>query len=298
MAIPNKPSYSHGSQGTEPSSARDYANGDPLDADNFDYFVDTPFSKIKALIDALYALDSDDDGVVDAADGASTYSEDGTTRVTHPTDVNFTGHLNVTDDNDGTVTIDTAALSEEEVEDTAAALISGGTGISVTYDDGSDTLTIDGHTRYADSEAISAINNDADHGSTAQHDYFSGSHNDLSDVAKQDHHGEPFSYETGHASWNDGLSNEEVHRIALQSGETLDIERIEFRQKGGGSSTNASIDVYDVGATSAIGSVNLGSTAKDVGTSNSGNTVIIRLTNSIGSVVEASVRVTGYINGA
>lgn len=34
----------------------------------------------------------------------------------------------------------------------------------------------DHHTRYTDSEAVAAINADADHGSTAQHDYFSGSH--------------------------------------------------------------------------------------------------------------------------
>src|SRR6056297_207116 len=44
------------------------------------------------------------------------------------------------------------------------------------------------HSRYADSEAISAINNDSDHGSTASHNYFSGSHNDLSDVGSNDHH--------------------------------------------------------------------------------------------------------------
>src|SRR6056297_1486558 len=44
------------------------------------------------------------------------------------------------------------------------------------------------HSRYADSEAISAINNDTDHGSTASHNYFSGSHNDLSDVGSSDHH--------------------------------------------------------------------------------------------------------------
>jgi hypothetical protein len=44
------------------------------------------------------------------------------------------------------------------------------------------------HSRYADSEAIAAINGDTDHGSTAQHDYFSGSHNDLSDVGTDDHH--------------------------------------------------------------------------------------------------------------
>src|SRR6056297_2187534 len=46
----------------------------------------------------------------------------------------------------------------------------------------------DTHTRYEDSEAISAINNDSDHGSTASHNYFSGSHNDLSNIGSSDHH--------------------------------------------------------------------------------------------------------------
>ena len=46
----------------------------------------------------------------------------------------------------------------------------------------------DTHTRYSDSEAISAINNDSDHGSTASHNYFSGSHNDLSNIGSSDHH--------------------------------------------------------------------------------------------------------------
>lgn len=36
--------------------------------------------------------------------------------------------------------------------------------------------------------AISAINNDSDHGSTASHNYFSGSHTDLSNIGADDHH--------------------------------------------------------------------------------------------------------------
>ncbi len=70
MTIPNKPSYTHGSTGTEPSSSIDYANGDSLDADNLDYYLHTEFTKISEIIDALNTLDSDDDGKVDAADFA------------------------------------------------------------------------------------------------------------------------------------------------------------------------------------------------------------------------------------
>lgn len=71
MPIPNKPSYDHGSTGSEPSSPIDYANGDPLDAEELDYYLYTEFTIIKELIDAFHALDSDDDGRVDAADTAA-----------------------------------------------------------------------------------------------------------------------------------------------------------------------------------------------------------------------------------
>jgi len=44
------------------------------------------------------------------------------------------------------------------------------------------------HAKYTDSDAITAINNDIDHGSTASHNYFSGSHADLSNITSDDHH--------------------------------------------------------------------------------------------------------------
>ena len=44
------------------------------------------------------------------------------------------------------------------------------------------------HNYYTDSDAVAAINTDADHGSTASHDYFSGSHADLTNVSSGDHH--------------------------------------------------------------------------------------------------------------
>jgi len=70
MTYPNKPSYSHGSTGTPPSSPIDYVSGDPVDQSEFDYVVNTEFSYIKSLIDALAAIDSDNDEKVDAADTA------------------------------------------------------------------------------------------------------------------------------------------------------------------------------------------------------------------------------------
>lgn len=72
------------------------------------------------------------------------------------------GNVSVTyDDATDTITVDTSALNEEEVEDAVSTLLSGGTGISLSYDDANDTLTIDG---------------------------FSGSHTDLTDVSSDDHH--------------------------------------------------------------------------------------------------------------
>jgi len=71
MATPDKPSYSHGSTGTKPANSQDYENQDPLGADNFDYYLNTLFSKVKSIIDFLDTLDSDGDGTVDAADTAA-----------------------------------------------------------------------------------------------------------------------------------------------------------------------------------------------------------------------------------
>lgn len=75
MPVPDKPGYSHGSTGTQPDAPIDYQNGDPVDESEFDYFVYTPFNKIKQLIDFLEELDADGDGVVDEADTANLYKD-------------------------------------------------------------------------------------------------------------------------------------------------------------------------------------------------------------------------------
>lgn len=49
-------------------------------------------------------------------------------------------------------------------------------------------VNIDTSGSYFDSDAIDAINDDNNHGSTAQHNYFGGSHSDLSGVSSNDHH--------------------------------------------------------------------------------------------------------------
>lgn len=109
---------------------------------------------------------------------------------------------------------------------------------------------------------------------------------------------EKYSYSTGHSEWADSLTNEEVDRIDLQAGEKLVVDRIEFRQKGGGSSSSASVRVRDTGAASTIGSQDLGGTTKDPGESGDGNTVVVQVTNSTGGSIDASIKVTGRILGA
>jgi hypothetical protein len=124
----------------------------------------------------------------------------------------------------------------------------------------------------------------------------------LTDAANVDHTGEldaeSVAFEPGHTNWEDGLSNTEIWRVALQSGETFIVERIEFRQKGGGASTNASLDVRDISSGVTIGSQNLGGTTKDPGSSGAANTVVVRLSNSTGNSLDAAPRVTGHIEGA
>jgi len=108
----------------------------------------------------------------------------------------------------------------------------------------------------------------------------------------------PFTYDPGMTEWEDNLSAEEVNRMVLQSDEFLTVERIEFRQKGGGSSSVASLQVRDDAAGSNIGSADLGSTVRNPGFSQSGGTtIIIRVSNNTGGTINAAPRVLGYISG-
>jgi len=102
----------------------------------------------------------------------------------------------------------------------------------------------------------------------------------------------------GHTEWADGLTDEEIFRIPLQSGETLHVERLGFYQKGGGSSADASIEVYDLTASSSIASQTLGGETKDAGSSGTGNTVIVRMDQATGGPIEATTMFHYRIEGA
>lgn len=142
--------YTHGDTGTKPSNALNFQENERPNAQHFDWYWYNAIESINGHSNEFDRLDNDNDGVVDAADGASTWSETGNLVETHPTDVNFSGDLQLSSDGDGTVTV------------------------SVTT--------------YTDSDALTAVNNDPDHGSTASHNYFSGNHSDLAGLAPDNHH--------------------------------------------------------------------------------------------------------------
>jgi hypothetical protein len=62
--------YSHGDNGSEPSSALDFQQNQRPDAQNFDWFWSTVINRINGIISEFNRLDSNDDGKVDAADQA------------------------------------------------------------------------------------------------------------------------------------------------------------------------------------------------------------------------------------
>jgi len=66
----NNISYSHGDNGSEPSSALDFQQNQRPDAQNFDWFWSTVINRINGINSEFNRLDSDDDGKVDAADQA------------------------------------------------------------------------------------------------------------------------------------------------------------------------------------------------------------------------------------
>jgi hypothetical protein len=86
-----------------------------------------------------------------------------------------------------------------------------------------------------------------------------------------------------------GLSGEEIYRIELQSGESLNVQRLEIEPKGGGSLAGLEVDVYDATAGSVLASTTDVQTGSPIALSGSGNTILVRVTNSTGSSQNASI---------
>jgi len=112
-------------------------------------------------------------------------------------------------------------------------------------------------------------------------------------------HVEHGAFEINHTSWPPGLSDEEIGRVQLQPGETMIPQRLEFRQKGGGSSTLAQVEIIDYagGLEGSLGSQDLGGTNKDLTISGPGNLVKFWLTNQTGGTIDASVLIHYVIQG-
>jgi hypothetical protein len=136
--------YTHGDAGSAPGSSLDFSQNQRPDAQNFDWWWSTVIGAINGHSSEFGRLDSDDDGVVDAADGAASWSDSGTALVTHPTDINITGDLNLTDDGDGTVSLGASTYSDSQ-----ARTAVDGANVSITGD--ADTVDGEHASAFADS---------------------------------------------------------------------------------------------------------------------------------------------------
>lgn len=91
-----------------------------------------------------------------------------------------------------------------------------------------------------------------------------------------------------HVSYESGLSNEEISRFTLTSGDVLQVWRLEAALKGGGSDSNVSVNIYDETNASQLASADAGSLVEGastpIGTSGAGATITVRLSTGSSSV--------------
>ncbi len=110
--------------------------------------------------------------------------------------------------------------------------------------------------------------------------------------------GEAVSFEIGHGEILDGLSDDEFHRFQLQAGETFTLTRLELQLKGGGTNANVSVNVYDSTGASQMDSVTAGLVSVSGGISTAVALILVRVSNSSGGDVNATIIVHGYITPA
>jgi len=97
------------------------------------------------------------------------------------------------------------------------------------------------------------------------------------------------SYQPGMVNWSDELDYTEVQRVELSEGRRIVVDRVEFRQQGGGDSTNdARLRVRDVSEDVVVHEEDLNSASSDVGESSSGSVVVFEVYNFSGDVIDAS----------
>jgi len=74
------------------------------------------------------------------------------------------------------------------------------------------------------------------------------------------------------------MSNEEIDRISLNTNEILDVERVLFEEKGGGSAnSNATLEVFDLDDATVLASADLNDPTFSGSASISGTTIAIRM---------------------
>jgi len=88
MPIPNEPTYDHGSTGTKPVDPIDYQNGDSLDAENLDYYLNTQFTTLDQIIRALREIR---DGVITVTDAQTAVDADNVTGTYKGNDIDSDG---------------------------------------------------------------------------------------------------------------------------------------------------------------------------------------------------------------
>ncbi|MDT3434681.1 hypothetical protein [Haloarcula sp. 1CSR25-25] len=107
---------------------------------------------------------------------------------------------------------------------------------------------------------------------------------------------ERIHYEPGHTEIPDGQDDVEYHRIVPPSDGTVTITAMQFRQQGGGSSSNCTLDVYDAGVATVVTQITLGSADRATYTAEQGNTVLVRMSNATGGPIDAAPTIDGYID--
>lgn len=135
-----------------------------------------------------YPDDMDDEELVFQVDDETYFQFDKQSDGTYNIEMNASGAVNIDSLNVEDIYSDDDAVAAVNAETSLDVSITGDAG-TLDGNEASAFATVD-HLHddryvleddaYSDSDAVSAVNNDTDHGSTASHDYFSGSYGDLS----------------------------------------------------------------------------------------------------------------------
>lgn len=96
---------------------------------------------------------------------------------------------------------------------------------------------------------------------------------------------------THHINYEAGLTTEEIARFTLDAGQTLELWRLEVQLKGGGTTTDFSVDVYDAtnGTVLASTSSKVTGGTDPLASSGDGATILVRVTNNTGNAQDATI---------